>query len=146
MFFKTSIGHELGCVRGALGPARLPLPAIGLAIEDLTRGWKLYRLSADIMILADCLAESNPEDRWSRFMTYMHGILLRRLGKKRVVYLVKRSSESSGGEPSWHSNVNLVTGVSMTWLDEKFSPGRVEDYCVVAGASSISRKALQLAR
>ena len=135
MFYKTSIGHEFGCVGGALGPARLPLPAVGLAIEDLARGWKLHRLSADVMILADHLAESKPEDTWSRLMTYMHGIFLRRLGKKRVVYLVKQSSESSGGEPSWHSNVNLVTGVSMTWLDEKFGLVRVQDYCVVAGMS-----------
>ena len=135
MFIKTSISHESGCVAGALGPVRLPLPAVGSAIEDSGLGYKLCRFSEDIMIVADCFAESNPEGAWSRFMTCMHGILLRRLGKKRVVYLVKQSSERDAQEPSWHSNVNLVTGVSMAWLDEKFSPGYTERYCAVAGMS-----------
>ena len=85
------------------------------------------------MTLSDCLAESNPKDKWSRFMAYMHGILLRRLGKKRVVYPIRRASDVGAQEPYWHSNVNLITGVSMEWLDKAFSPGQVEQYCVVAG-------------
>ena len=138
MFCKTSVGHENGCVTGTLGPVRLPLPAVALSIEDSARGWKLFRFSEDIMILADCLAESRPTDLWSRMMTYMHGMLLRRLGKKRVVYLVRRSPDinardTNARETNWHSNVNLVTGVSMDWLDEKFRSGPVERYCVVAG-------------
>ena len=133
MFIKSSIGHEFGCVTGALGPVRLPLPAVGSAIQDSARGWKLCRLSEDIMILADCLAESKPKDRWLRLMTHMHGILLRRLGKKRVVYLVRQSSDGRAQVSNWHSNVNLVTGVSMTWLDERFSLGHIERYCVIGG-------------
>ena len=117
MFCKTSVGHEHGCITGTLGPVKLPLPAVGLSIEDPARGWKLFRFSEDIMILADCLPESRPTDLWSRMIAHMHGILLRRLGKKRVVYLVKRSPDTNAGETSWHSNVNLVTGVSMDWLD-----------------------------
>ena len=85
------------------------------------------------MILADCLAESEPKDTWLRIMTYMHGILLRRLGKKRVVYLVRRLLDRNAEEMEWHSNVNLVTGVSMDWLDEEFRPGTDGGYCIVAG-------------
>lgn len=133
MFCKTSVGHEFGCVTGALGPARLPLPAIGIAIEEFALGWKLCRLSEDIMILADCLAESKPKDTWSRILMHMHGILLRRLGKTRVVYLVRKSAGSNEQEPSWHSNINLVTGVSITWLNGTFSPGQTEHTCTVAG-------------
>ena len=133
MFCKTSVGHEHGCIAGELGPVRLPLPVIGLAIEDSARGWKVFRYSEDIMILADCFAESKAKDRWARFMTYMHGILLRRLGKKRVVYIVRRSSDNDAEEMHWHSNVNLVTGVSMSWLDEEFRSVPAERYCVVAG-------------
>ena len=133
MFLKTSVGHGHGCVTGTLGPVRLPLPAVGLSIENSARGWKLFRFSEDIMILADCLAESRPTDLWSRMMTYMHGMLLRRLGKKRVIYLVKSSSDTSAQESNWFSNVNLVTGVSMDWLDESFRSGPTERYCVVAG-------------
>lgn len=135
MFWKTCVGHEFGCVTGALGPARLPLPAIGTAIEEPGLGWKLSRLSEDIMILADCLSESKPKNTWSRILKHMHGILLRRLGKKRVVYLVRQSPESEEQESRWHSNVNLVTGVSMDWLDGAFSPGVPGHTCAVAGMS-----------
>ena len=133
MFVKTSISHEFGCVTGASGPSKLPLPAIGVAIEEPELGWKLCRLSEDIMILVDCLAESKPKDRWSRLLKHMHGMFLKRLGKKRVVYLVRQALESGKSEPYWHSNVNLVAGVSMTWLDETFRPGRAEQTCAVAG-------------
>ena len=133
MFCKTTVGHEFGCVTGALGPVRLPLPAIGVAIEEPALGWKLCRLSEDIMILADCLAESKPKDTWSRVLKHMHGILLRRLGKKRVVYLVRQSTGSSEQVESWHSNVNLVTGVSVNWLNGAFSPGQTARTCAVSG-------------
>ena len=96
MFCKTSLGHEHGCVTGTLGPVRLPLPAVRLSIEDSARGWKFFGFSEDIMVLEDCLAESRPTDRWSRLMTYMHGLLLRRLGKKRVGYLVRPSRDTNG--------------------------------------------------
>lgn len=135
MFCKTSVGHEFGCVAGGLGPTRLPLPAVGLAIKDSARGWKLCRFSEDIMILIDCLPESKPEDDWSKFMAYMHGILLRRLGKQRVVYLVRQSVINIAQEPYWHSNVNLVTGVSKDWLAEEFKTISAELYCVVAGTA-----------
>ena len=139
MFCKTSVGYDFGCVTGAMGAARLPLPAIGAAMEEPALGWKLCRLSRDIMILADCLAESKPKGTWQKILTHTHGILLRRLGKKRVVYLVSQlpqqeeSLENSEDKPRWHSNVNLVTGVDETWLKESFSLGQTENTCVVAG-------------
>lgn len=120
MFFKTAVGHDLGCVTGKQGPAKLPLPAVGDSIERPALGWKLYRLSEDMMILADCLAESNPKGTWSRILKRMHGILLRQLGKKRVVYLIKQSPRSGEHEHYWHSNVNLVTGASESWLSGAF--------------------------
>ena len=132
MFCKTSVGYEFGCVTGASGPTGLPLPAIGVVLEDSALAWKLCRFSEDVMILVDCHAESKPTSTWSRITSYMHGILLRRLGKKRVVYLVRQSPDSNGQEPAWHSNVNLVTGVDTSWLDEAFSPGQAERTCAVA--------------
>ncbi len=134
MFCKTSVVYEFGCVEGTLGPVRLPVPAIGIAVEESDLGWKLCRLSEDVMILADCLAESKPKDRWSRLMTHMHGILLRMLRKKRVVYLVRRPlGQGKQEESRWHSNPNLVTGVSIDWLNETFSLGEAEHICAVAG-------------
>ena len=135
MFCKTSVSYEFGGVTGAMGPAKLPLPAIGVAVEECSLGWKLCRLSEDIMIIADCLAESKPKDTWSRFLKHTHGILLRRLGKKRVVYLVKQSPENNAQESHWHSNVNLVTGVSMAWLDAAFSLEHAESSCAIGGIS-----------
>ena len=88
------------------------------------------------MIVVDCIGESEPKDMWLRGMKHMHGILLRRLGKKRVVYLVKRSPENDEDESSWHSNVNLVTGVSEKWLNKEFGPGRAEHSCAIAGRST----------
>ena len=85
------------------------------------------------MILVDCLAESKPKSRWLRLLKHMHGMLLRRLGKRRVVYLVRQELESGKSEPRWHSNINLVTGVSVAWLDEAFRPERAEQICSVAG-------------
>lgn len=132
MFCKTSIGHEFGCVTGELGPAKLPLPKVGIAIEDSARGWKLCRVSEDIMVLADCLAESRPKDWWSRqILAPMHGVLLRRLGKKRVVYFVRQVPEDDAQEPSWHSNVNLVTGVDVAWLEGKFELGQTRSFCAL---------------
>ena len=46
--------------------------------------------------------------------------------------------DTNARETNWHSNVNLVTGVSMDWLDENFSSGPAERYCVVAGKALAS--------
>ena len=84
------------------------------------------------MILADCLADSPSEDPWAQTRSKLHGILLRRLGKKRVIYLVRLLKGSNGNEPSWQSNSNMVTGVDMDWLDESFAPGKLgNDYIIV---------------
>lgn len=82
------------------------------------------------MILADCLAESKPKDTWSRILKHMHGVLL---GKKRVVYHVRQSAKNNEQEASWHSSINLVTAMSMTWVKETVSPGQTESTRAVAG-------------
>ena len=132
MFGKTSVGYESGCVTGPLGPTRLPLPAIGVSMDAPALGWKLCRLSEDVMILADGLSESCPKDSWSLIQKHMHGILLRRLGKKRVVYLVRQPSASEEQELHWHSNFNLVTGASVDWLNGSFSSGHTDQTCTIA--------------
>lgn len=135
MFCKTAVSFEFGCVAGDSGPAKLPLPAIETAIEEPALGWRLCRLSENVMILVDGLPESEPKDRWSRILKHMHGILLRRLGKKRVVYLIRQLKGINEQEPSWHSNINLVTGVSANWLKETFSSGETERTCTIAGTA-----------
>lgn len=37
--------------------------------------------------------------------------------------------------PSWHSNVNMVTGVDATWLEDAFTLGRTQRGCVVSGVT-----------
>jgi len=133
MFIKTSVSYHFGCVTGPLGPSSLPLPAIGTVIEQPELGWRLYRLSEDVMILADCFAESQPGDTWGWVIGHMHGMLLRRLGKRRVVYLVRGPVVPNQKKPCWHSNINLVTGVAQSWLEENFTPGGTNDYCLVGG-------------
>ncbi|MCJ1263868.1 hypothetical protein MMC22_003738 [Lobaria immixta] len=132
MLFKTTIGYHLGCLRGALGPSSCSVPEIGHSVADALHGWKLCRMSDDIMVLVDCFAESPQRTLWSRLLVHMHGVLLRRLGKIRVVYLVKKEVQDSGSNQSfWHSNINLVTGLPETWLNQEFAPGVSEDTGVV---------------
>ena len=138
MFLKTTIGHEYGRSASFSCPAKLPLPAVGVAVEDSTLAWKLCRMSEDVMVLADCLAETNKaDDTRSQIRSKMHGILLRRLGKKRAVYLIRGSqhhdSEREEEARSWHSNVNMVTGVDAAWLTDAFVRGQTSRTCVVTG-------------
>lgn len=51
----------------------------------------------------------------SSFIRHIHGILLRRICRVRVVYAIKYGK---GGEtPLFHSNTNMVAGVPKLWLD-----------------------------
>ncbi|KAI9810662.1 MAG: hypothetical protein M1827_006121 [Pycnora praestabilis] len=134
MLFKTSIGHHFGCLQGSLGPSTSLLPKIGHFIDEEDCGWRLYRITDATMILADCLSETYPKDMkidspktaWLKFIAHAHGVLLRRLGKVRVVYIV-RDDKSEYPDTMrgtlWHSNINLVTGVTRKWLDKDFTPG-----------------------
>ncbi|MDI1489124.1 MAG: hypothetical protein OHK93_008402 [Ramalina farinacea] len=123
MFGKSSIAYELGSVMRSGMPARIPMPAVGTAIDGRHLGWKLYRQSERVMILVDCLAESKPKSRWGRFCRHAHGMLLRRIGKRRAVYLIEKQGPDLDKSSQWHSDRNLVTGVSETWLEESFAFG-----------------------
>ena len=123
MFGKSSIGYEFGSVMRSGMPARIPLPTVGTAIDGRHLGWKLYRHSEQVMILVDCLAESKPKSRWERFCRHAHGMLLRRIGKRRAVYLIEKHGPTVKQSSQWHSDRNLVTGVSETWLEESFALG-----------------------
>jgi hypothetical protein len=134
MLFKTRVGFCFGCLQGPLGPARCPLPDVGCYIDECRKGWKIYRLSEDMMVLADCFAESSPKGYWGRFIAKTHGVLLRRLGKIRVIYFLRIKAPDNLSHISlWHSNINLVTGVTKHWLDNNFRLTGTQETCVVAG-------------
>jgi len=134
MLFKTTIGFHLGCLQGLRGPSSCPLPKLGCYVDVHQHGWKLYRVSDDIMLISDCLAQSSPKGWWAHIILRAHGVLLRRLGKIRVIYLLRvRDSDSTGRPTLWHSNINLVTGVNKQWLDEGFQPAASQEMCVIGG-------------
>ncbi|KAH8878581.1 hypothetical protein GQ53DRAFT_707067 [Thozetella sp. PMI_491] len=132
MLFKTAIGFHFGCLQGASGPATIPLPDVGCYTPKNDQDWKVFRLTEDIMILVDCLAESSPKGYWRRFIARAHGVLLRRLGKVRVIYLLRVQLPNQKGH-IWHSNINLVTGVTRCWLDDNFRLSQNQGSCKVAG-------------
>jgi hypothetical protein len=134
MLFKTTVGYHFGCLQGSLGPASCPVPEIGCYIDEPAYGWRIYRLSEDMMLLSDCLGESHPKGWWARFILKTHGALLRQLGKVRVIYLLRTTGADTGTVPVWHSNINLVTGVASRWLDGNFRSAASGDKCVIAGA------------
>ena len=134
MLFKTSVGYHRGCLQGPLGPASCQLPEVGCYIDEFDCGWKLFRVSEGTMVLADYSCARKPQGRWQRFLKHAHGVLLRRIGKIRVVYLMRVSSiEDIEYSSLWHSNVNLVTGVTKKWLDEDFNMQSLGQTCIVAG-------------
>ena len=132
MLWKTSIGFHMGCLQGDNGPATCPLPEKGHYADLSDKFWKVYRLSDEIMIIADCFPGSSQKSRWLRFLTRAHGVLLRRLGKQRVIYLLRiPNAKNPEAEALWHSNINLVTGVSKTWLEESFRPMETQKVCLI---------------
>lgn len=134
MLFKTSVGFHFGCLQGSLGPALMPLPDVGCYIDEQRYGWKIYRLSQDMMVLTDCFAESSPKGYWANFIKKAHGVLLRRLGKIRVIYLLRiKAPEDLVHLSLWHSNINLVTGITKSWLDNNFRRTDTQETCVIAG-------------
>lgn len=124
MLFKTSVGFHLGGLQGPSGPASCLVPEIGTYVEPTGCGWKMYRLSEDVMVLSDCPQESSHRGLLGRITVKAHGILLKQLGKVRVVYLLQISKTETGSV--WHSNINLVTGVSRAWLEEQFTLATTE--------------------
>jgi hypothetical protein len=119
MLFKTTVGYEHGCVSGAAGCCFFALPDVGHSILVPQGGLRVCRPSHQVVVIADCQNLQQPQKNlWSRFIAHAHGVLLRRLGKVRVVYLICASGEGSGTRPlCFRSNVNLVTGVRQSWLE-----------------------------
>jgi hypothetical protein len=120
MLFKTTVGYEHGCVSGAAGCCFFALPEIGHSILMPQGGLRICRPSHRVVVIADCQnLQPQKKDLWSRLIAHAHGVLLRRLGKVRVVYLVCESGEGSGTQHAlrFRSNVNLVTGVRGSWLE-----------------------------
>ncbi|KAL0941025.1 uncharacterized protein CTRU02_203788 [Colletotrichum truncatum] len=133
MFFKTTVGHDYGSVRGSMGPGSIPVPRIDNFVDDNTGSgeWRIYRLQEDVMLIADTLRMTDSKGVWKRFISRAHGVFLRRLGKIRVVYLLRDRENEVKSNPvedetsRWVSNVNFVTGVSKSTL-ENFRPAERE--------------------
>jgi len=51
------------------------------------------------------------------------------------VYLIRdvKGDTKADGVLHFHSNANLVTGITTAWLESAFKPGCSEEYCIVAG-------------
>ncbi|KAL2873082.1 hypothetical protein SGCOL_011748 [Colletotrichum sp. CLE4] len=113
MLIKTTVGHDFGSVRGSKGPGTIPVPPVGFfANDDVGSGdWRVYRLRADVMLIADNLRATDPKEWWKRLIKKMHGIFLKQLKKVRVVYLLGVGDKhdvggSCEGEVSlWVSNL-----------------------------------------
>jgi len=122
MLFKTAVCHDLGGLSGVLGPSSGPAPLVGHVLETSGKHLKVYRPSEDTIIIADFMAGTSANSTWASFIRRAHGVLLRRLGKIRVVYVLRVRPPSPGDPPPrWHTNANLVTGVTIRWLDNQFS-------------------------
>lgn len=138
MFFKTGAGYKDGCLQGIIGPCVCPLPPVGRSITQPSLALKICRISDNTVILADCYDSNCGDDWWSQFIARAHGILLRRLGKVRVVYLVNGCQDDQhAGRWRFHSNANLVTGVDKKLL-EGFPDGNAVGECFVGGVTTPS--------
>lgn len=120
MLLKTSVLFGRGRLAGTGEPLRCPLPRVGYAVVDASRGWRVCRLSEDAIILADLFSHTFQTNKWSQFLQHSNGFLLRRLGKVRVVYLIRNRSGTLNKASGWHTNANLVTGVTKKWLEDSF--------------------------
>ena len=135
MLFKTTVGHDHGSLCGSFGPVTLTVPrSEGYYVDAAEQyGWCIYRVSPDLLAIEDCVQDmvatrmrraSTIERRGvssihARVVASSHGVLLRRLGRRRVVWLMRVKDHGTKG-PLWRGNVNLVTGLKKTWLEDGF--------------------------
>jgi hypothetical protein len=142
MLFKTSIGHADGSLCGTSGPVAIPVPKNeGFFIDEAEeRGWRIYRISPTLLVIEDCVQVMITKLReraltkerrglvplFTRFKAWTHGVLLRRLGRRRVVWLSK-TNEYGPKEDYWKGNINLVTGLKESWLHSRKRFQRLED-------------------
>jgi hypothetical protein len=143
MLYKTSISHADGSLCGTSGPVAIAVPKNeGFFVDEAEeRGWRIYRVSPTLLVIEDCvqvmitkLRERAPtkERRGlvslvTRFKAWTHGVLLRRLGRRRVVWLSKTKEHGLKGGHYWKGNVNLVTGLKESWLHSQQKFQRVEN-------------------
>lgn len=142
MLYKTSVGHADGSLCGTSGPVAIAVPnKEGFFIDEAEdRGWRIYRVSPGLLVIEDCvqmmvtkLQERAPTKErqglvssFTRFKAWTHGVLLRRLGRRRVVWLL-RTKGHGPKEYYWKGNVNLVTGLKESWLHSRQRFQRVEN-------------------
>ncbi|EUC49977.1 hypothetical protein COCMIDRAFT_83437 [Bipolaris oryzae ATCC 44560] len=116
MLYKTAIGHIEGSVCGASGPATMAIPKNPGFFKDEAAqyGWRVYRVSPTYVFIEDCGMAA----RYTKFISWSHGVLLRRLGRRRVVWLMHTGQDERGAD-CWKGNINLVTGLKETWLKDR---------------------------
>jgi hypothetical protein len=134
MFFKTAVGYDDGSICGSFGLTTITAPSTeGFFIDEAEQyGWRIYRVSPNFLVLEDCgqvmvtknLDRKSTKERrglsakYTKFISWTHGVLLRRLGRRRVVWLM-RIDRYGGSRCSWKGNSNLVTGVKDDWLKDR---------------------------
>jgi hypothetical protein len=146
MLYKTVPGHDHGSLCGSFGPVTLTVPrSEGYMVDEAEQhGFRIYRVSPDLLVIKDCvqsmlafrmncaltMERHGLRSLYARGVAWSHGVLLRRLGRHRVVWLM-RTKEGEGKRPSWRGNVNLVTGLEETWLRDRFQQASCDDDQVV---------------
>ena len=141
MLYKTAVGHADGSLCGTSGPVTIAVPndAWFFVDEAEERGWRVYRVSPTLVAIEDCvqvmitkLRQRTPTKKRrglvslvTRFKAWTHGVLLRRLGRRRVVWLSK-ANEDGPKKDYWRGNVNLVTGLKESWLHSQQNFQRLE--------------------
>ncbi|KAL2823872.1 hypothetical protein BDW59DRAFT_148127 [Aspergillus cavernicola] len=130
MLFKTSPGYDGGCLQGSNGPCRCRIPAPGRSLRDEGNCLRVCRVNYNTIILSDCFNLQETDSLWSQFLKHTHGMLLRRIGRVRVVFAIQ--SQKTTSELCFHSNINMVTGVPKVWLDN-FIEGEAVGECVIGG-------------
>ncbi|EMD87824.1 hypothetical protein COCC4DRAFT_199973 [Bipolaris maydis ATCC 48331] len=134
MLYKTAIGHIEGSVCGASGPATMAIPKYPGFFKDEAAqyGWRVYRVSPTYVFIEDCGQTMVTETmkraptkertgmaaRYTKFISWSHGVLLRRLGRRRVVWLMQTGQDEHGAD-CWKGNINLVTGLKEKWLNDR---------------------------
>jgi hypothetical protein len=136
MLLKTAIGYDTGSLRGPRGYGSILVPPVNTYVDDHENGtsdWRIYRLEEDILVIEDRFPRTVPKSKWDLLTSGMHGMFLARLNKVRVVYLLRVKDAAAMGRHScdtslscWISNINLVTGVSIS-LFENFIAAEHED-------------------
>lgn len=118
----------------APGPAKIPVPrTTGCYVDEAEQyGWRIYRVSSTLLLMEDCgnimvqqrIASASTKERkvaaatHSRFISWTHRVLLRRLGRQRVIWLMHADCDTVKAA-FWRGNIDLVTGFKKSWLEDR---------------------------